>query len=40
MIQRGTHSLRSSSWGINQDARNAIKPIGAAIMNTVWMDSA
>ena len=31
---------RSSTWGMNQAARNAMAPIGAAIRNTVWIDSA
>jgi hypothetical protein len=31
---------RSSTCGISQDARNAMKPIGAAMTNTVWIESA
>ena len=28
----------SSTWGMNQDAKKAMSPIGAAMMNTVWID--
>src|SRR5271170_5144515 len=33
-------ALRSSSCGMSHDARNAMRAIGAAMMNTVWIDSA
>jgi len=31
---------RSSTWGMSQEAMNAMRPIGTAMMKTVWMDSA
>jgi hypothetical protein len=31
---------RSSTWGMSQEAMNAMSPTGAAMMKTVWMDSA
>jgi hypothetical protein len=31
---------RSSTWGMSHEAMNAMRPIGAAMMKTVWIDSA